>query len=56
MKKTIQTAELQNALNLLYQTAQTQIADGAETENEQMKNHGYGLEDAVTMMKILLHL
>ena len=53
MKKTIETDELMNAIQRIKEQARGQYE---KAENEQMKNHGYGMEDAMTMLEILLKI
>ena len=51
MKKTIKTEDLMNAIQKIKEQAHGQYE---KPENEQMKNHGYGMEDAMTMLEMLL--
>ena len=53
MKKTIKTEDLMNAIQKIKEQAKGQYEN---PENEQMKNHGYGMEDAMTMLEILLKI
>lgn len=53
MKKTIKTEELMNAIQKIKAQAKGQYENA---ENPQMKNHGYGMEDAMTMLEILLKI
>ena len=53
MKKTIKTDELMNAIQRIKEQARGQYE---KPENEQMKNHGYGMEDAMIMLDILLKI
>ena len=53
MKKTIKTEELLNALQEVQKMAHSQYDD---PESEQIANHGYGMDDAVTMLKALLNI
>ena len=53
MKKTIKTEELMNAIEKIKAQARGQYES---PENQQMQNHGYGMEDAMTMLEILLKI
>lgn len=53
MKKIIKTDEIMNAIQRIKEQAKGQYE---KPENEQMKNHGYGMEDAMTMLEILLKI
>lgn len=53
MKKTIKTEELMNAIEKIKAQARGQYESH---ENQQMQNHGYGMEDAMTMLEILLKI
>lgn len=53
MKKTIKTEELLSAIQKIKEQAKGQYEN---VENEQMKNHGYGMEDAMTVLEVLLKL
>lgn len=51
--KTIKTEELLKAIQKIKEQAKGQYESA---ENEQMKNHGYGMEDAMTVLEVLLKL
>lgn len=48
MKKTIKTEELMNAIE--------KVKAQARGQYESPENHGYGMEDALTMLEILLKI
>lgn len=53
MKKTIKTEELLAAI----QKVKTQAREQYEApQNEQEKNHGFGMDDAMTILEVLLKL
>ena len=53
MKKTIKTDELMNVIQRIKEQAREQYL---KPENEQMKNHGYGMEDAMIVLEVLLKI
>lgn len=53
MKKTIKTEELLNAIQKIKEQAKGQYMT---PENKQMQNHGYGMEDAMIMLEVLMKI
>lgn len=53
MKKNIKVEELKEAIRKVKEQGKMQYEN---PENEQVKNHGYGMEDAMTVLEILLKL